>query len=205
MTATVQRIDELDGAPVLGRYYLVPCVEYVGLWWPTIGGWHEDAEILKFKNHHFHYDFRFINRRHLNLLRSNPNKPHRRLPEYMGLVHSGPVQTPPLEHMRMRCNRLTPDFPTYTYRAGGWGEKLENAHAEHVLKPDCAVCPHRGFKLGNLPQSADGVVVCPGHGLAWHLPTGRLVKRTPTITRHPARDSQSSSLQHSPLTPLTSP
>ena len=38
-------------------------------------------------------------------------------------------------------------------------------------------CYGRGFRLAGLPVQPDGTVVCPGHGLRWHLNTGRLVPR----------------------------
>ena len=39
------------------------------------------------------------------------------------------------------------------------------------------ICPHRGISLVGAPEDANGVRVCPGHGLAWSR-EGKLVPRT---------------------------
>jgi hypothetical protein len=76
---------------------------------------------------------------------------------------------------RFRCQRRMPSFPTHIsgqpieFVAG-----LENAYADVKLK--CSKCPHRGMPLTGLPEK-DGVVVCNGHGLAWNVQSGEMVRR----------------------------
>jgi nitrite reductase/ring-hydroxylating ferredoxin subunit len=52
--------------------------------------------------------------------------------------------------------------------------RFESKYADASAK--CGTCPHRGFPLGGVPAKR-GVVVCPGHGLAWDQATGRNVPR----------------------------
>jgi hypothetical protein len=60
----IQRIDQLTSPVEVGRYYLVPTV--TGNWlgrtkaWPIIGPRHSDVQCLKFDDHHYHLDGRFL-------------------------------------------------------------------------------------------------------------------------------------------------
>jgi len=63
---TIQRIDDLKEPPIVGRYYLVPCIKVTSAeslpvgFWPVTGPQHEDKEIIGFAWRHWHYDFRFL-------------------------------------------------------------------------------------------------------------------------------------------------
>ena len=92
--------------------------------------------------------------------------------------------------LRRKCQREMPDFPSHV---DGWlntGHRhLEAAYRGCRLKPDHPVCPHKGFPLEGLPEK-DGVVICPGHGLAFDMNTGELVPRqVPGVTRLEVSDA----------------
>ena len=192
----LQRIHEVS-EPVIGRYYLVQCLQSVkpGLWLPVIGPEHEDAAIIKFPALHCHYDLRFFPAR---LLASKHLRDYTEYPATNPLefLMSAPVLTlrgsstwpdsargyywfhissPVPEWKRRKCLRETPVFPWYP-SAKGWPRQLEACYANVVLKDlDNPVCPHRGIPLKGHGQGDQ--VVCPGHGLKWNLKTGRMVSR----------------------------
>lgn len=58
----MKRIEDVK-SPEVGKFYLVRCIDHPNVkgnhrWLPVIGPWHEDAEIVGFSDHHFHYDWR---------------------------------------------------------------------------------------------------------------------------------------------------
>ena len=191
----MQRVDEMTEAPVVGRMYLVPCIviaaadcameeKYLMRTWPVMGPVHEDRQLIGFQPLHVHIDPRFVTERE-----------HGRGPYVLGrplcfenhegssFLHGKP---PPVTYRRRRCRREMPLWGEIakvrgrTNPNGGllpWTKALEAAFAGHRIKPDCRVCPHRGFPLGGLPVAEDGAVECPGHGLRWHHETGLLMPR----------------------------
>ena len=64
---TLQRIDLLTEPAAVGRWYLVPTVEYVWMGrrdaWPVLGPRHNDADHLRFPASHYHVDARFLSAR----------------------------------------------------------------------------------------------------------------------------------------------
>lgn len=180
----IPRIEDVKGEPVIGRHYLVPCILYARtLWFPILGSLHEDKEILDFDSPHYHFDFRFVGKRQLNHWRCRYSMGHSDdvvLQSSMIRVQTA-VDTVanPIKRLRLACRRQMPEFPMRVLRLGGFiyntmQQKLERAFRDKRMT--CATCPHRGFKLDQLPQK-NGVVVCPGHGLAWNMQTGEMVSR----------------------------
>lgn len=198
----------------VGREYMVPCVtrfprasdgldvnttERVV---PIFGPRHEDADIIKFPDEHWHYDLRFLSseiidglmvqvaivhgeRLGIGKVRTMSGKflenlvnsiPVASRPSYamLAVVPLLNVREPETELRRLPCLREMPSYPS---RIGGtlmhFVRQLENAYVSH-RKPDCQTCPHRGMPLRGLPVSR-GVVTCPGHGLRFKVGTGRLV------------------------------
>ncbi len=177
--------------PVVGRSYLVPCVEVTGKegfsdlapgWWPVRLPLHEDGEIIGFPFQHYHLDGRFLTKG-----------------QYAGLCHNGFERErlhgvvlryldgvePRRPELRARVMvRVPPVFPRSLRRPYAadngkpphWMAALEARHADTSLPPS-GRCPHRGIDLSRLPDDPGepGVVTCPGHGLRWHRPTGRLL------------------------------
>lgn len=178
--------------PVVGRFYLVPCVwdenygvtrrtVHKGGWWPVIGPWHEDADI-GFAEHHFHFDVRFFTEWNWEGRgkRQNMARVKTRQPRELAVM-----AVPKIEYRRLKMLREMPDFPkeeTSWAVAGGWVEGSKNDLVKRVeekfkdVRMTCMKCPHRGMPLTGLPVK-DGMVVCNGHGLRWELATGRMVVR----------------------------
>lgn len=179
--------------PVIGRTYLVPCVQGSSQfvrnpWFPVLGTAHEDREIIGFPDVHFHYDFRFISEYQANLLMTGSNRSHllgtlemsALIPALMNavfLAKEGP--TPVLKPKK--CVRALSVFPsTVPEKSGGQGkpiafiQKLEEAYQS--ARVDCGKCPHRGMDLRGVPADAEGRKVCPLHGLRWDQ-EGKLAPR----------------------------
>lgn len=192
MAMMSERVDEMTSPPIIGRYYLVPCVyvdhkiaegrgRWLGPqqervtepyrqiqtgWWPVIGPRHEDAG-LGFHPYHWHYDMRFLAAWQMQERTRNGNDLVRifgqPLSDYGGLI--GP------EYRRRKCARKM----AVTNRLETLRDALLPHYQEATLKGPCMVCPHRGIPLASLP-TIDGVVTCPGHGLKFYAATGRLIR-----------------------------
>lgn len=186
-TPGVLPVDEAPEVLVGSRYivnaaYTVPnLMPYAGALIPLLGPQHEDAEIIKFPHEHWHIDWRFVNDglrgSVLNYLRKKyvfiqRREKYERESELLGLVltqaHMGTVH--PHEMMCWREHDTWTADPSFMYA-------LESAYADKRACKD--VCPHRGISLKGAPGDPvlPGLRVCPGHGLAWDIETGRLVRR----------------------------
>lgn len=170
---TLQRIDDLKEPPIVGRYYLVPCIKVTSAesspvgFWPVTGPQHEDREIIGFAWRHWHYDFRFLT--HAQHLRKTLDR---------GSVlctaqgeHKEPGIAAEVVYKPRLCQREVLGFPAYKAH---WLPQLRDAHADARVK--CGKCPHRGLPLESLPREpGTDIVTCPGHGLRWDLKTGKMV------------------------------
>ena len=185
---TLHRVDDLPNPPVVGEFYLVPCILIPAAlqrkgqlcggmrprWWPILGPRHQDLD-LGVPAYHYHYDPRFMTDRAIvNRIGSQP------ISWLFGaiLCDGHPSVLPSPVPRRRRCLRHMPAH--FADVEGGWGlpswlRPLEAKFAD-VLLPDCKVCPHRGLPLAQLPQK-NGIVTCRGHGLRWDVATGKLVRR----------------------------
>lgn len=193
----IEDVRMLTVPPQIGRYYRVPAVfgkwdSFSARWWPVIGPMHEDAEIVGFDARHYHIDPRFLPERiWRRSLWGNEARSAWRVGGDSGRVAAAPVQFAPddfrnlygTEMMqpalrRMRCKRGMPDRSWMILRDGrtavGWGATMEGAYADARLKPGM-ICPHRGAPLASCPVGPDRTVVCPLHGLRWHVDTGALI------------------------------
>ena len=177
MTDDCPLVSELADEPVLGRWYRVPCVlrklsyseSHAELtWFPVIGPAHSDEGQAK---EHYHYDYRFmpdmmlsaVGRRDLGAF----------TPFFTATVATPSYPLPAgaegARLKRHRCFRRMPICPASL----AIGLRLDAKYFNCALDPSQPVCLHRGIPLNGLPQ-ANGVVVCPGHGLRWNLKTGRM-------------------------------
>jgi hypothetical protein len=177
----MERVSELKIEPVVGRYYLVPCVqEMFGLWVPVIGPEHEDSAIINFPGQHFHRDLRFVSDADVKALAGHVSRAPICRPEEAALIvptmSKNQITERPVER-KMLCKRRMPDFPLFVKvrLAPHWMGPLERHYAHANAK--CGRCPHRGFNLKGLPVK-DGKIICPGHGLQFDVNTGALVPRT---------------------------
>lgn len=158
------KVSELTTEPVVGQYYMVPCVRmrhqwlhslHMKGWVPVSGPSHEDADYIGFPDEHWHFDIRFIRTTTWTfgeVARCNA-------------VEMGPMLR------KKKCIRSMPDYPTFEIP---WMPKLESAYSDKKMK--CMTCPHRGLPLNGLPV-VNGIVTCPGHGLRWNVSDGSLVPR----------------------------
>jgi hypothetical protein len=181
----MERVIEMTTEPIVGKRYLVPCVFNQGEWWPVYGPPHEDAEIIKFPDTHFHYDWRFMPDE--EMIGYNGDRSHSRV------LSKGTLNFRVYEKVRV-CKRKMLEFPVLTTSRAGpeyglkeipFARALELAFAgENVIETSsgCRLCPHRKFRLNGLPTRDDGSVVCPGHGLCWGS-DGKMVKRTTDIPK----------------------
>lgn len=179
------RIEDVVGLPEIGTRYRVPCVKVSGWrgrgggWMPVIGPAHDDSEIIGLPYRHYHHDARFTPASMFGQV----HRFDRRAVEsvLLGVIRVSVIEAGP-EHRVRVCQRQMPEFPLRISNRYGevqespFARKLEAAYADRRVDPKCMRCPHRGFPLDGLPVR-DGVVVCPGHGLAWDVTTGRLVPR----------------------------
>lgn len=170
-------LSSLREPPVVGRYYMVPCVRWswYGLVrdWPVNGPLHHDREGIGFAEVHYHIDGRFLTEREarlafqvrwdgvVNNLNATPLANLRgRGPFAQGM----PVQ-PTL--VRKRCSRSTYGFDVPGHMTKSWGlPERYGAPAPAICRKDGRkLCPHRKVDLSQFPADANGLVKCPLHGL----------------------------------------
>ncbi|BAI71498.1 hypothetical protein AZL_008600 [Azospirillum sp. B510] len=189
----IQKVDELMEPPVVGRFYLVPTIEYplsgkVGHW-PVLGPKHTDAEHFGFPWEHYHIDTRFWSGA---MQRTFGAKKTEIRP---GMATNYPLCTidfgltrravphPPIEYRRLRCVAAT-----ITYQFAGLEPVLSlRRHMGEAAMVDTdhgPICPHRGFRLGSVP--ADGIITCPLHGLRFCAKSRKAVPPATTEVPHAA-------------------
>lgn len=164
--------------PEVGRWYWVPCLlvprRFLGMHWlPTLGHKHRDAE-LGAPWLHIHVDWRFVPEPAYRMAcRGHTGKPHGAVisnddPAWSWQSEPGNLTGEPVLLLR-KCRRAMPTFPN---AVGGGFARLEAAHLNGCARlKDGHTCPHRGIDLRPF-AGADGIVICPGHGLRWDLNTG---------------------------------
>jgi hypothetical protein len=171
----MEHIRDVNGLPVIGRQYRVPCVwarfYSQPLLVPIIGPWHEDVA-LEFPHEHFHIDWRFVKDWQWFRVGHSIGSP-----AALGQVITAPEGE--VFECRRKCIRQMPEFPMF--RSDGaptqQARRIHRACQGMRLKPGCMVCPHKGMPLNGLPVDGEGRVVCPGHGMRWDLATGEMVAR----------------------------
>lgn len=174
----IERLAELTSEPVVGRFYLVPCVR--GVWYGRMGNWpvllpfHEDRAVIGFEPWHYHLDRRFLP----NLMFADTGILPVLTPA--GRMNRSPLQVspkcnpdglPPPVERRRKCRRR---IGLLGYDNVRWAPALRADYREDRLRPGM-ICPHKGVCLATMPV-IDGVVECPAHGLRWDVATGRLVE-----------------------------
>lgn len=187
------RIEDVEH-PAIGRFYEVPCVEWRRvatypdggeiqfrptrpIWcediMPVLGPLHDDKEIIGFPEDHWHVDWRFVSQRVFKIASyGREDGDASRSARVISLKNS----TGSVIRKWLKMKRIHVLFPGFTeHFKNPWLRKLEAKYAGRSLK--CGVCPHRGISLANAPLEA-GLLVCPGHGLAFHPATGLLTPRT---------------------------
>jgi nitrite reductase/ring-hydroxylating ferredoxin subunit len=163
----------------VGTYHNARCIwsPRWNYWFPVYGPWHNDAEVIGLKEWHFHVDWRLVAPSIYRIYENDSRKASSAVFTRQEIGLRGDTDEPATEMKRRRCWREMPIFPAETRGVPvPWMPALEREHCDKKLK--CGkVCPHRGFSLEGMPAK-EGVVVCPGHGLAWNVETGAMVRRT---------------------------
>lgn len=192
----IPNIEDLKGPPVVGKFYMVPCVvverETIELGvpvgaYPVQGPMHTDVEHIGFEPSHWHYDARFLSAKQWLWKAGRPRRQVIRLGETTERLAAIAVFGAPLcdrnrslsrpVPMKRQCMRDMPPVPFLALREkpSFWLKELEAAYADKRVT--CGKCPHRGLPLESLPREpGTDNVVCPGHGLRWDLKTGQLVR-----------------------------
>lgn len=185
----MERVDELKSPPVIGKYYLVPCVQNdttmdstLWDWWiPIIGPPHDDAAIIGLDVIHYHHDVRFTGRRMIYNLTDRVMRRGSKIADEF-IARLAMIRILPADwaigtvvYRRMKCLREMPDFPDKIRgQTASWSSPLQNAYSDQRLQ--CGKCPHRGIDLSSMPSDG-GLIRCPGHGLIWDAKTGAAVSR----------------------------
>lgn len=167
-----------DSEPVVGKFYLVQCIQSGSWILPVLGNLHSDIEIGIAKRH-YHYDLRFLSDREIADLTDGMTLTRSDVPNAQILVIV-PQPSDTFVTRRLKCRRAMPLFPIQTYdgRISPVARALEPLYAARTIDLAAPVCPHRKFPLAGLPVDEENCVVCPLHGLKWSLTTGAMVPRT---------------------------
>ena len=181
------RVDLLTEPPVVGETYLVPCVEDQGTHLPLLGPVpvHSDPDHgINAPFDHGHIDLRYLSDQDVRVaalgiaLRLGGLPPIMSIPVILARAAAaapvdellaslagnfvtrigGPVELRPLRCARSVLPRGIPDPP--------WRAQLEAAYAGQALSP-AGLCPHRNAHVLSQPVGADGLRVCPMHGLGF--------------------------------------
>lgn len=178
---------------VVGEFYEVPCVRVgevipagarKGSWIPVLLPFHDDVEIFNLPILHYHYDLRFIGEnlyRHFRFGLILSEYPYSYWSEEESAIASDTRKaffTGGIVYRRLKCRRPMPVFTLSESPNEDLVRRLEAAYVHDHLRN--GVCPHKGIDLTGCPV-VDGVVTCPGHGLRWHVETGKLVRQFPEI------------------------
>jgi len=167
----MEKIDELDAPPKIGRYYLVPSglTEYFGFrterktWWPLRGPSHKDPP-LRADFYHIHLDVRFLTKRQLHTVKQlyifmspgiyieNRDAPYNTTLPTDELLR--------LDYRPMLCKRL--DRRKNTPSAELIAKILYKTRPNMRMKK--LKCPHKGYDLRTVPE-IKGCRTCPLHNL----------------------------------------
>lgn len=177
----IAKIADLREAPIVGRTYLVPTIEYYWLhrWsiWPVNGPLHHDREI-GFPQLHFHIDARFLTRQQLAWLdnydsgwsryTSLNGRPMSEISEdrWRGLKKPFTPLPRRATLRRRKCIMATYAWTVPADLTKGLGLEKRYPEPKAVLKADGReLCPHRKIDLSQFPADPDGLKTCPIHGL----------------------------------------
>ena len=160
----------------VGKTYMVPVAR--GNWceedgdWVIMGPWHEDADILKFPEEHYHIDPRFLPRRCIRGV-NRFNWANAPLCRYTLFDRCLPVFYLGLQPRV--CIRRMPPHPFERGLGGISYQKLAESVRGRPLNLERPICPHRGMDLST--ASRHGCIKCPLHGLQFDAKTGCVLEK----------------------------
>ncbi len=171
----MQRVDQMLEPPVVGKFYLVPTIDYwfyrTRDWYPIMGPKHDDKEHLEFVRQHYHPDWRFMPE---NIYRDVTETGEQQIYRWP-LCHIDHPTFGPVVYKRRKCLRIPP--PNTLVPRHEKGRALHRAWLGKDARPGPHgwVCPHRGTALGSVAPDAAGHITCPLHGLKFCAVTGKSV------------------------------
>lgn len=164
----VPDVDTLTEPPKIGKFYVVSCIMMDhGHYAPVLGLPHEDSEFEFGQFMHYHFDYRFAHPRLIQAMMFQFG--HYDNLSY-AVVHEKRTRGEIFKRP-MKCLRNAPLPPPFM--------DIFHKLYEHFKgkKMTGMVCPHKGTCLSSVPQDGKSVV-CPAHGLAWNIKTGKNIRRT---------------------------
>lgn len=180
---TVELLSDLRAPPVVGRFYMVPVIEDFPWYgrvrdWPVLGPQHADVEFFNFRYLHYHIDIRFVVERDFRYMAAHSApRCHGKSDTYAAALSASAA---PLHNMRRPLPKGRPRLMPRQCRREGMGapivdyvpliigemEARYGSPAEPIRRRDGRLlCPHRKVDLASFPPDAEGIVVCPLHGL----------------------------------------
>ena len=164
------KIDELKSPPIIGKYYLVPCLKYEDLaYFKVDGKWIKDEYYLeKVQDYTYTYYVPIINHPHSDKENGQPEVHYhideRFTPKKYSILN---VEYNPkriikhsnieIEYVVLQCNTNYQSSITPV-----------SFISKSKLKHDCVYkgkCPHRGYDLSQEIPDENGIITCPLHGL----------------------------------------
>lgn len=167
MIEAVETVSRLQ----VGKFYLVNTVirEFGKKIIPIHGALHEDAEIINFPFEHWHIDWRFVDARTYEFYRKAGGGWF--MPWAWPINRDNSIG--PVVRRKLKCKRqFGPYMPKERIL---WLRALEEKYRDAKMKN--LICPHKGLPCNATP-TVDNVVICRGHGLAFNVKTGVLVRQT---------------------------
>ena len=190
------------------KEYMVPCVRarlegYLSettqqvQWWPILGLWHEDEDIIEYGWYHWHIDWRFVTKETSDeTIKRLSYEDHNELlskvilhdeivPEGEDRYSTWPITLQQDDRLPLTAVRkwfryqimIESGEPNLKWPDSPWREDLEKAFDNTRMKMNGRLrCPHRGADLSAIEPDEHGVVECPLHGLKWCTRTGNMVR-----------------------------
>ena len=176
--------------PVVGKYYVVPCVKNMcGEFIPINSYLHEDKKIIGFPESHWHIDWRFIPEGPYRDITTHEHRPpSKRQAESVITVYNSmqparySSETVEIHYKRMLCKReygVSLFFAHHPqYLTMGWPVRLQKKFSCSSLKEieGQLICPHKGIAIDKNCKDAEGNYVCPGHLLRFDPGTLKAVQ-----------------------------
>lgn len=186
----MERITHLSAPPVVGRFYLVPTVEYPWLSnrarvWPVFLPLHEDGRFFVLKDEHYHIDPRFLAaKEHQMVAAFTYELDSFYTVQRWPLTYRRGEERRPLPPMVWRRRRCARNVVPYVFRDKDPVQAVQAAYAGQQCRRVRTgwTCPHQRWPLGSIEPTADGVIVCPLHGLRIDAASG-IVEPAPGLSQ----------------------
>jgi hypothetical protein len=191
-------IEKLKSEPIVGNYYLVPCVLGKAFalmfhphtkrhWWPVLRPPHEDSKYIeRYKTYwketedgewgqfdEIYYEADSSTQHHIHVdPRFAPSSFYTKWERTNNSWHNFIYfEKKTVKWRKMKCLREMPVQRLFT----GFGQKFVDDYKDGKMK--CGRCPHKGALLDSIPV-VDGVITCPLHGLKFDCQTSECLTKS---------------------------